>query len=251
MTALLHFSGWDIALISVVAVHATTLAYLHHPRWKAFLLTLPVPFSLATLAVGARVDTTNVLALVLLLGYTLLVYQLHARWRVPVVVAIVLGAAGFCLAASFLAPRLPRDDVAFWTAAGLVFGLGLLLVRAMPHRPEPGHRGPLPLYLKLPLIALVVTGLVLLKRELQGFMTMFPMVGVIASYEGRHCLWTLSRQIPVVMLTSLPLMATVRLLTPHWGLGGALAGGWVVFLAVLVPLTRWQWRRTAAAAIDL
>jgi hypothetical protein len=251
MDNLLHFSAWDLALISVVAVHATALAYLHHPRWKAFLLTLPVPFSLATLAVGARVDTTNVVALMLLLGYTLLVYQLHARWRVPVVVAIVLGAAGFCLAASFLAPRLPRDDVAFWTAAGLVFVLGLVLFRAMPHRPEPGHRGPLPLYLKLPLIAMVVTGLVLLKRELQGFMTMFPMVGVIASYEGRHCLWTLSRQIPVVMLTSLPLMATVRLLTPHWGLGGALAGGWVVFLAVLVPLTRWQWRRAAATVTDL
>lgn len=245
MTNPFHFSPWDLALIGAVAVHATALAYMHDPRWKAFLLTLPIPFTMATLAVGAPVDATNVLALVLLFGYTLAVYQLHAVWHWPILLTIPLAALSYCAVASLLAPITPRGDAAFWAAAALVFGLGVGLYFRMPSRVEPGHRGPLPLYLKLPLIALVIAGLVLIKRHLQGFMTMFPMVGVIASYEGRHCLWTLSRQIPVVMLTSLPLMATVRLLTPHLGLGGALAGGWVVFLAILIPITRHQWVRAA------
>jgi len=245
MANILPFTAWDWALIAVVAAQATTLAYLHHPRWKALLLTLPIPFTMATLAVGTPVDIAHVLGLVLLLGYNLAVYQLHGVWRWPILVAIPLAAMGYCLAAAMLAPRLPRTEAAFWMAAGGVFALGTVLYRRMPHRTEPGHRSPLPLYVKLPLTALVLTALVLAKRQLQGFMTVFPMVGVLASYEGRHCLWTLSRQMPVVMLTLLPLMVVVRLLQPHWGVGGALVGGWAVFLTILLPLTRHQWTRAA------
>ena len=246
MTNPLHFSAWDVALIVAVALQATALAQLRHPRWKAFLLTLPIPFTMATLAVGAPVDTTNVLGLLLLFGYNLAVYELHAVWRWPILLTIPVSAVAYCTAASWLVPLLPRTDLAFWASAGGVFVLGAVLYVLLPRRIEPGHRGPLPLYLKLPLIALVIACLVLLKRYLQGFLTLFPMVGLIASYEGRHCLWTLSRQIPVVMLTLLPLMATVRLLQPHWGLGGALLGGWAVFLALLVPLTRHQWVQAEA-----
>lgn len=205
-------------------------------------MSLPVPFTLASLALGTRVSTGNVSGLVLLLGYTYGVYYFHTRRRVPIVICIVVCAVGYCALAAAVAPWLPDTELAFWGVWSAVLVLGLALYRLLPHREEPAYRSPLPVYLKLPLVALVIFGLVVIKQYLQGFMTLFPMVGVIASYEGRHCLWTLTRQVPVIMLTLLPLMATVRLLQPLLGLGPALAGGWVVFLLVLLPVTAKQWR---------
>lgn len=229
----LVFSGWDLLLIIAVSIHATALAYVPHPRWKAFLMTLPIPFTLASLSLGQQVSASNVLGLVLLLGYTVAVYTLRARLRLPIVPVIVLCAAGYCVLAAATSPWLPRTAPVFWGALAVTMVVGLVLFGALPHRDEPSYRSPLPVYIKLPLIALVIVMLVILKKYLQGFMTLFPMVGVIASYEGRYCLWTLTRQIPVVMLTLLPMMAVMRLAYPAVGIGWAIGAGWVVFLVML------------------
>jgi hypothetical protein len=239
------FTAYDIVLIVAVSIHATVLAYLSQPRWKAFLLTLPIPFTLASLSLGVRVSTSNLSGLVLLLGYTYGVYYLHARRRVPIVACIALCAVGYCVVGALVAPWLPNSEAAFWGLASAILVLAVLLYRVMPHLPEPSHRSPLPVYLKLPLIAAVIFVLVVIKKYLQGFMTLFPMIGVVASYEGRHCLWTLTRQVPVIMMTLLPLMATVRVLYPLTGIGPALGGGWLAFLLVLTPLTAQQWREEA------
>jgi hypothetical protein len=68
---------WDIALLALVSSQATLLAYLSHPKWKAIILTLPIPFTLAALAVGLPVSTTHVVALNLLLAFTHGVRWLH------------------------------------------------------------------------------------------------------------------------------------------------------------------------------
>ena len=245
------FEFWDWILIAAVAVHATTIAYLHSPRMKALMLSLPIPFTLATLSVGRRVDATNAMGLFVLLGFTYAVWLMHARWRWPIVPSIALAWGGYILVGGLLAVAL-RDtgDVTFWCVAAAAMGVGLLLHRRVPHREEPGHRSPLPVCVKLPIILVVVAVLVLLKRELKGFMTIAPMVGVIASYEARHSLWRMCRQIPVVILTMAPVMATVRCAHEPLGLGGALAVGWLVLLALLIPMTRGQWRRDAAAGVD-
>lgn len=240
---ILSLSAWDIALIATVSVHATAIAYLHDPRWKAFVLALPVPFTLASLSLGAQVDATNLGGLVLLMGYTLGVYMLRRHARMPIILAIVLSAAAYCGAAALIAPHLPRAETTFWIAAALVLTLGAGLYRLMPEREEPGHRSPLPVYVKLPIIAAVILLLVIIKQQLQGFMTLFPMVGVVASYEGRHCLWTLARQIPVLMVTMVPMMAVMRLVYPVAGTGWALAAGWMVFLVALAPFAPWRRRQ--------
>ena len=64
------------------------------------------------------------------------------------------------------------------------------------------------------------------------------MVGVFAAYEARSSLWTISRQIPVVMLTMTPMMMVCRLTQNSIGLGYSLALGWIVFLIVLVHMIR-------------
>ena len=243
-----HLGLWDFLLIAGVSAMATTLAYLHHPRWKALIMSLPIPFTLATLSLGRPVDATNALGLAVLLGYAHAVRVLYGRLRVPIVAAIAFSVLGYCALGTAAAPAIPASDGAFWVAEGLVFALGLALYITTPHREEPGHRSPLPVYVKLPIVVAVVVALIAIKKSLQGFMTLFPMVSVMAAYEARFSLWTICLQIPVLMLTMVPMMAAIRLAQPRLGLGGALAVGWLVFLALLVPITRRLWKSAGWAA---
>jgi hypothetical protein len=236
-----HLELWDICLVIVVSLQATFLAYLARPRWKAIVLSLPVPFTVAAMAVGQRANITHVLGLVLLLSYTHGVRLLYTRLRLPIAFAIALAATGYCVAAGLLAPWLPRGETAFWVASLSVLALAVGLFRALPERHEPDYRSALPVWLKLPIIVAVVLCLVILKGWLQGFMTLFPMVGVVAAYEARHSLWTIGRQIPVLMMAMVPLIVTSHLAQPVVGLGLSLVVGWLAFLAVFLPVT-WHMR---------
>jgi hypothetical protein len=235
------FGSWDIALLVVVSLQATILSYVHHPKWKAFIWTIPLPFTLASLAVGRPIDATNVVAISVMVLFTHGVRILYQRFRLPIVVSIVAGTIFYCAVGVALAGVLPTTDLAFWVACGVTIGLGILLYCVTPHRDEPGHRSPMPVWQKLPVTALVVLVLIIIKKSLLGFMTFFPMVGVIAAYEARKSLWAISRQAPVVMVTTVPLMIACRLAQPRFGLYGGLGIGWIVFGVILVPLTRHMW----------
>jgi hypothetical protein len=229
---------WDIALLALVSSQATLLAYLSHPKWKAIILTLPIPFTLAALAVGLPVSTIHVVALNLLLAFTHGVRWLHSRAGWPIILSIAVAAVGYCAAGALLRPIIPQSELSFWLACA-----GTLLVAAAAHKlfpreDEPDHRSPMAPWLKLPLVAAMILGLILLKRLLQGFMTLFPMVGVFAAYEARFSLRAVCRAIPDFMFAMVPLMAVVRLAQPRWGLGAALAAGWVVFIPLLVRLAK-------------
>jgi hypothetical protein len=236
-------SGWDLALIAVVSIMGTCVAYLRNPQHKAFVLMLPVPFSLATLSLGRPVDATNVVGIATLFGFSAGVWFLHARRRWAIVPAIIICGVGYCLAGSALARLLPSGDAAFWVSVGVVFVVSVALIHRLPHRDEPHHRTPLPVWIKLPAIALIILGIVMIKQQLGGFMTAFPMVGTVAAYEARHSLWTILRRIPWVMLLILPMHGVMRLTQGHIGLGGALLVAWPVFLFFL-----WLLRRKYTAA---
>ena len=78
----------DMALIVAVTAMGVAVAYLKNPEHKATVLMLPVPFTLATLAVGRPIDATNVLAIPALFGYTFCVWLLRERLRVPILAEI-------------------------------------------------------------------------------------------------------------------------------------------------------------------
>ena len=64
------------------------------------------------------------------------------------------------------------------------------------------------------------------------------MVGVIAAYEARQCLWTVSRAIPAAMLMLLALMVPSHISQTFVGLGPSLVIGWCAFLCVLFPVAK-------------
>lgn len=237
-----HIGFWDALLVVAVSVHATVLAYVHNPRGKALLYSLPVPFTIATLAVGSPVGVTHVLGLPMVLLYTHGVRWLHVNGRLPIILSIVIAVVAYVGIAAGLVLIAPSGNTAFWVLLVVIGVFSGWLYLRIPFRREEGYRSPLPIPLKFVVIAGVVTGLILIKRHLQGFTALFPMVGVVAAYEARHCLWTLGRAVPVLILAMLPMFAVCRLTQDRLGLGRALALGWVFFLAALAPLARKMWR---------
>ncbi len=231
----------DVILVGGVVCHATFLAYVSHPRWKAFFYALPVPFTLATVAVGQPVNTTHLIGLPLVFLFAHLVRLLYES-GMPVVGAIGFSAVTYCVAGGSISQLLPRSGVAFWTLLGGILVLGVFLHAFLPQRNERPHRSPLRVHVKFFIIVCVISGLVALKGFLEGTMAFFPMVGVVAAYEARFSLWTWSRQIPILMLGMTVLLAVCRLLQPHLGLITALLCGWALFLPTVTVLTRKMWK---------
>jgi hypothetical protein len=241
----LEANHFDLALLATVALQATSMAYLRAPRLKALVLCLPLPFTLVSLSLGRPVDVTNLLGVIAIIAYVHLVRILHQGAGIAIVPVIVAGVAAYCGLGWLLLWLTPVTDRAFWALGTLLLAAGASLHRHQATRSEPGHRTPLPVWLKLPLVLLVVSLLLVVKESLQGVATMFPMVSVPGAYEARHSLWTMSRQMPVFVLTVVPLMMVARLAQPHVGIVGGLALGWLAFLALLVPLVRDLWAREA------
>lgn len=241
---LVKFVPWDFALMVVVTIMATFLAYLDKPKWKAFILSLPIPFTLAVLSVGQPIGIANVMGLLLLLAYTHSVRLLYQRVKMPIVLAIVISTMGYCLLAALTLPILPNTETAFWVASLALFIMASVLLWLLPERRETSYRSALSLWLKVPILFSVIFFIVALKEILQGFMTLFPMVGVVASYEARYSLWTIGRQIPLLMIAMIPMIDAIHLVQPYLGVGGSLAVGWGVFLTIFGLITWYDWSKS-------
>jgi hypothetical protein len=226
----------------------TLMAYIPAPRWKAFLLSMPFPFTIANLSLGIPLGPSHALGLLVMLLFTHLVRWLNYGLKLAIFPAILISAAVYMGLGITLNHLVPPTPLAFWLFLVLDFALGVLLLRLLRHREEPSYRSPLPVAVKTLAVTGVVSLLVVMKKLLGGFMTMFPMVGVVAAYEARYSLWAIARQISVVMVTMPPMMGVMWLMQNRLGttIAVSLAGGWAAFLAVLLPLTLIQNRRLNA-----
>ena len=230
---------WDLALLGVVTLQVAAIAYLPRPRWKALALSLPFPFTTIALSQGDFINTTHVLALPVLLIYYHSIRLMHTR--MPIVPAIATGLILYIGSGKLLLFSIPITPVSFWLAIGGIGALAIALFLRQPPRHEPDHRTPLPIYLKLPTVVAVVALLLVLKESLQGFATFFPLVGVAGLYEARKALWGICRQAPIFVGGMCAMLAMVYVVQTSLGLAPALFAGWVVYLAVLWPVTRRLW----------
>lgn len=236
---------FDLLLVLGVSVQGTALAYVHNPRVKGFIMSLPIPFTIASLSLGEPINATHALGLGTLWLYVQGVRILYYRFRVPILASIVLSAAGYCAIGWGIVAVIPEARWLFWVSAISVVGAGIALFAVSRPREEPGHRSRLPVPVKLCVIVGIVAALVVLKGFLRGFMTVFPYNGVIAAYEARKSLWTISRQITVVMSCLGSMMITVHVVEMWCSRGVALALGWVVFSLIALPFFRIVWRGEA------
>jgi hypothetical protein len=243
----LPFGPADFALIGVVTGMATAMAYVHSPRAKSVIFCLPLPFTAAVISSGQPVDLTHLAGMVLVLLFPWLVWLLHIRLRVHILVADFAAVGAFLALGFLLAKLLPRGGGTqenLWFAGGSV--AIVLVCSAMllvPARDEPGHRSALPVYVKAPAVAAIVAGIVLLKEPLRGFMPFFPYATMFAVYESRHSLYTLSARMPVMGLGSVPFLAVFRALQPERGYALALTAAWACYVPMALLLDQYYARR--------
>jgi hypothetical protein len=233
------FGPWDLALVGVVSIMVTVIAYVRSPEWKAFVLLLPIPFTVAVMAVGKPVDATNVLGLVFLYIYARSVRILHYDLRIPIVLAILIAACLYCAASALALPLVPRLDRAFWIAAAGALAFAVAVALGQSRRSEPDYRSSLPLWIKVPAVVTVVCFLVVIKHQLQGFITTFPMVALVGAYEARKSLYALTHQIPFILIMILSLMTVSKLTYENVGLGPSLVLGWIVLVVEAAVMLRW------------
>lgn len=224
---------WDVVLILVVTLQATAVAYLSDTRWKSLALTLPLPFTTIVLSLGKPIDASYVLSFVTLMIYVSSVRLLYIYARIPIVLSIIFSVLIYATIGSLLMPVVPHTDQAFWISVLCIFALGHFLRRILPHPSDSNYRTPLPLWQKLPIIFLIVLVIVTIKSSLQGFASLFPLLGTVGAYEVRHNLWVLVRTVPNLMCALIPLMIVVRMAQASVGLPGAFVLGWMVFLPIL------------------
>ena len=231
--------------MAVVTLQATVHAYVPDAQWKAFVYLLPFPFTAAALAIGQPIDAANIWALLLLLGYSHGIRLLHVNLRLPIHATIAAALLGCAAVGFLLSPALAflqhhySLPIVFWSSCAAILALSLVIQKFMPPRDEPSQRTPAPLWVKLPTIAAVVFCLILMKKQLGGFITAFPMVGVVAAYEARHSLWTMSRQVSILLPALATMIITVHLAqsTLSWSLPLAIAAGWVIYLPLIMACT--------------
>ncbi|MDD4097297.1 MAG: hypothetical protein PHC30_00875 [Lentisphaeria bacterium] len=239
---------WDAMLLVGVVGMSVGVAYLYRPEHKAFILGLPIPSSLALLSLGENVNAGNVLGLSLLLLFAHTVRLLYSHAIMGIMPAIACGVAAYSALGMFLQKVYPLTEAGFVAAVAWNYLLAGLLLRYFPRRQEPGQRSQMPVARKIVLLTAVIGGLLLLKHQLGGFMTAFPMVGVVTAYEGRHALWSLCRQIPLIMITMGAVNLVIHYLHPHLGLGLSLTVAGFLFLAMIIPLHRRMWAQRPANA---
>src|ERR1051325_3882221 len=112
----LSFGPYDWLLVAVVAAQSALVAYLFQPRWKAFVFMLPFPFTFATLALGQRVDATNVFGLCLVVFFAHLVRMFYRHLKLPIILAIGISAVTYAAAGWLLAGLVANDDRTFASA---------------------------------------------------------------------------------------------------------------------------------------
>ena len=240
----LDFGVWDFSLLVVVVSMSLLLAYLRTPRLKALVLMMPIPFTLATLMVGKGVTVSTVFGVFTLILFTTCVRLLHTKAGWPIVRTLAVCLFGYCVIGVLIAQFVPDSDWLFWSALIAMVITGFVCGAMMPHREEPHHRTPLPVWKKAPIIFCVVVLLVCAKKLLEGFTQTFPMVGLVGNYEARHSLWTVNRSLIRSMVPFSLMFIPIRVLMPKHGVGFGLSVGWAGYLLALGVLI-WQDRRDA------
>ena len=240
-----HFSAYDWLLVFMFTALGTLSAYLKDPQLKAVTATIPIPCGFAYIAVGLPMGTENAVSGFMCMLYVHIVRILHYKVKVPIVPSIIAGLAFFVALGTFLHARIPEGEAYFIGACVFDFVIGVIFFQKQKYKAGVRYKTPLPVYIKAPAIAGVVSGLMFIKRLMGGFCTSFPMMNSIVSYESRYSLGDQCRQLPLFLIAGPFMFATMRYIEIGFGLNHwiVLLIGYIVFALIYWPLNKELKRR--------
>lgn len=226
----------------ILTLFVTAIAYVRSNRVKMLIFSMPVPFSCAYLQSGLKINNTHLIGMVLVTLYHWIVCGVARQLRLPLALAIGLGATiyiGVATVAASASWLQPLRDWPFLALAGVVFLLWAGASALYRAEPEPGNRSLAPWYIKSPLIFLISLVIFALTPLLSGGVTTFPYAGVFTSYEMRRSLKTLAGQYTVNNITFLLMFLAMHELERHDAPRLAvLAAGWMVLALGLMTVYR-------------
>ena len=233
----------------MVTALGTASAYMKDPQLKAVAATIPIPCGFAYIAVGLPMSTANAISALLCLMYVHVVRIGHNRLHIPIVPSIIIGLAIFVVIGTTLQPIVPDNETVFFAVCLFDFLLGVLIYFKQPYKSGVPYKTPLPVYIKAPAIAFVVSGLMVIKRLMGGFCTSFPMMNSIVSYESRYSLGDQCRQLPLFLIAGPFMFVEMRLLETRLGLNHwiVLLCGYILFAFIYWPLNKRLKLRNAKA----
>lgn len=240
-----HFGFYDWLLVIMVTALGTLSAYLKDPQLKAVTATIPIPCGFAYIAVGLPMGTENAVSGFMCMLYVHIVRILHYKVKIPIVVSIIAGLAFFVALGTFLHSRIPEGEAYFIGACLFDLVIGIIFFQKQKYKSGVRYKTPLPVYIKAPAIAGVVSGLMLIKRLMGGFCTSFPMMNSIVSYESRFSLGDQCRQLPLFLIAGPFMFVTMRYVEIGFGLNHwiVLLIGYIVFAFIYWPLNKELKRR--------
>ncbi|MCE9591362.1 MAG: hypothetical protein K8S99_12650 [Planctomycetes bacterium] len=217
----------------ILTAFVTTIAYIHNPRLKTLIFSMPVPFTCVYLASGIRMGSTHVSGLVLVTLYHWIFYTIYRVLKWPLGVGIAIAVTAYLASAYTIANHSPIPSWPFlgiWCGALALWMLGVWLYRPIHER---GHRSKAPWWIKSPIIFAITLVIISLTSLLSGAVTTFPYAGVFTSYEMRHSPRTLAGQYTINNLSFLFMFPVIWLLDGRIATPLALLAGWVVLLVSL------------------
>ena len=240
-----HFGFYDWLLVFMVTALGTLSAYLKDPQLKAVTATIPIPCGFAYIAVGLPMGTENAVSGFMCMLYVHIVRLLHYKAKVPIVLSIIAGLVFFVCLGTFLHSRIPEGEAYFLGACLFDLVIGIVFFQKQKYKSGVRYKTPLPVYIKAPAIAGVVSGLMLIKRLMGGFCTSFPMMNSIVSYESRYSLGDQCRQLPLFLIAGPFMFVTMRYVEIGLGLNHwiVLLIGYIIFALIYWPLNKELKRR--------
>lgn len=231
---------------AVLTLFVSTIAYIHNPRLKTLVFSMPVPFTCAYLSTAMKIQPTHMTGIIFVASYHWIVWTIYRKLRLPLGVGIAVGVAFYltCAATTAWLFRHQGWEPPMNWMIGLVFllwAIGCWLYRPIH---EPGHRSTAPWYVKIPIVFPIAIVLFSLKELLRGAVTTFPYAGVFTSYEMRHSPRTLAGQYTINNISFILMFVVMWKLEPH-GRAIALLGGWAVVLSMLTMIYRFGFGRPA------
>lgn len=236
----IDMSEITINIFSAIAVSAiiTVMANVHSQKLKAILYTLPFPITIALIGSNSIATSLSIVGLILTGGFLWGCYFLHFKMRMNVLLADILLAVFYILAA-YILTRLV--DISFWTIF-ILFGLCWLVLMALFKRATFRYRSQNPSklnpFLKAVFVFIIAFALFSAHHYLAAFVVTFPYNGVFAVYENRAGLLP---QAALFTRNSLALAAYFLanyLLGTHYSAPVRYAASWLGFGVVLVLVHR-------------
>lgn len=223
----------DVPKALILTAFVTAIAYIHSPRLKTLVFSMPIPFTCAFLASGIAIGPTHISGLVLVTLYHWIFYSIYRGLRLPLAAGIGVAVTLYVATAYLIANHTALPVTPFLWVCGasfLLWCIGVWLYRPIH---EPGHRGKTPWWLKAPLIFVIALVIFSLTALLGGAVTTFPYAGVFTSYEMRHSPRTLAGQYTINNISFLLMFTTIWALQERVSVVTSLLGGWVVLLIAL------------------